>query len=196
MRDSLSHEQVRTDTTITDGIPEVSIIRESGDTERWYLHNSGGDWQHMFKHGWRRREHDPEVLKRRADDKNDLRIGFYHRMEDNQSLAISEHQLRFNFRCMGSNPTVFSDIFKENFDANRQEIDEHLESTKAEVTDNKLTLISGSYPIDVDGHETFFDAYTAALNTAFTELVIERPEMVALFSELFTDSVDQLRSDS
>lgn len=195
MQGSLDHEQVIV-TDFDDGIPVVSIDRGSASPEQWYLNNSGGDWQHVFKHGWRRREHEPVVLTRRADDRNDVRIGFYHRMEDNRPLAVTENDLRFNFRCMGSNPSAFTEIYKDHFDAHRSEIETHLESTKATITDDKLTLITGTYPIDVDGHETFFDAYTAALNTAFTELVIDQPELIALFTDLFDESIAEYRDDS
>lgn len=61
------------------------------------------------------------------------------------------------------------------------------------TTGNKLTLIRGTYPIKVDDSETFFDSYTTALNKAFVELVVDSPELVQLFSEMFGDSILEYR---
>lgn len=117
-------------------------------------------------------------------------------MEDNRELAITEHTLRFNFRCMGSNPSEFTALYKDQFDAHRNEIEELLAPTRARITGNQLTLITSTYPIDVDAHDTFFEAYTAALNEAFTELVVERPELIERFSSLFDAAIEEYRSDS
>lgn len=189
MQESLAHESVEPDRETEAGYPTVSVDRDD-DRERWILEDSGGDWQHVYKHGWVRNIDGSDVLEHRPDDKEALRIGFYHRMGSNRDQALIDRDLVFNFRCMGSNPSAFSDIYKDHFDAEIDCVRSSLEGTNATITGNKLTLVSATYPIDVDAHETYFDAYTAALNDAFVDLVVERPELVSLFTDLFEDSLD------
>jgi hypothetical protein len=193
MQESLDHNRVSPAADTEDGHPAVTVDREGGDSERWILRDSGGDWQHVFKHGWRQREESSEILEARAEDRNDLRIGFYHRMEDNRETAIRDQELRFNFRCMGSNPTEFTDIYKRRFEEQQSEIDQLLESTKAVTTGNKLTLVRGTYPFNSSKQVSLFEAYTTALNEAFTELVVENPELIQLFGELFENSISEYR---
>ena len=193
MQESLDHEKVSPASSTGDGYPAITVDREAGDSERWLLRDSGGDWQHVFKYGWHQREGEPEMLEKRAEDKNDLGIGFYHRMADNRNVAVKDHELRFNFRCMGSNPTKFTDIYKHHFDERRDRIERLLASTRAATTGNKLTLVRGIYPIKVDQYETFFKAYTATLNEAFVELVVKNPELIQQFSEMYDDAVSEYR---
>lgn len=173
----------------------VVVERESSDDERWICYDSGGDWQHVFKYGWRRREDEESLLVQRADDRNDLRIGFYHRMgaNSNRDTAVRDRKLRFNFRCMGSNPTAFRDIYNKHFDERARTLEECLATTSAETTGEKRTLIRGTYPIKVDEHDSFFTAYTAALTEAFVELVVDNQELIRILGEIFEDSIAEYR---
>jgi hypothetical protein len=193
LQTALAHERVRSPPTTDDGFPVVSIDRDTGDAERWILRDNGGDWQHVFKHGWWQREARDEPLEARAGDRDDLRIGFYHRMAANRAAAVSDHTLRFDFRCMGSNPTAFSDIYERCFEDRRGQFEQALSPTRATTTGNKLTLVEGTYPIDVDGHETFFEAYTAALRDAFVELVVENAALIHCLDDAFTDALSEYR---
>lgn len=194
MQETLDHELVSSTSPTEDGYPALIVARDTDNSERWLLRESGGDWQHIFKRGWCQRERKPEILERRAEDKNDLRIGFYHRMEDDRDRVVREHELRFNFRCMGSNPSEFIDIYQTHFEQHLDRIESLLTSTRAATTGNKLTLVEGVYSLDIDEYETFFEAYTAALNEAFTELVVENPELIYLFSQSFDNAVSVYRS--
>lgn len=195
MEDSLQHPAVSPASDPNEEFTTLDVQREDGDDERWILFDSGGDWQHVFKHGWRRREESDETLVHRADDTNDLRIGFYHRMGSgsNRETAVRDRTLRFNFRCMGSNPTEFNSIFETHFNERKGTIEELLGGTNAETTGEKLTSIRGTYPIDLEGHEDIFAAYTAALNEAFIDLVVERPGLIELLSEEFESSIRDYR---
>jgi|GEM_PF-1440550 len=195
MGSSLDHEFVVAETGDTEVYTSVTVERDSGEDERWIFLDSGGDWQHVFKYGWRRREREDDILIERAEDHNDLRIGFYHRMGEgsNRDIAVRENELRFNFRCMGSNPTEFRDINNKRFSERSAAIDECLAPTKAMRTGQKRTLIRGSYPIDLYEEADFFDAYTVALNDAFIELVVENPELIDLLGAIFDDSIQEFR---
>lgn len=169
--------------------------RGANEDERWIFYDNGGDWQHVFKYGWRRREQEDEVLVQRASNRNDLRIGFYHRIGDdsNRDTAVQDRELRFNFRCMGSHPTAFRDIYNEEFDKRVRSIEDCLESTNAATTGEKRTMIRGTYPIRVDEHDGFFEAYTAALNDAFVEFVVDNSDLVQTLGDAFDDSVEAYR---
>ena len=195
LRDALTEDAVRTAENTDDGYPAVTVPRGNADAERWIFRDSGGDWQHVFKYGWVRREHEPELLEQRADDSNDLRIGFYHRMSDgsNKHVAISDRELRFNFRCMGSNPTTFRDIYNDEFDERHSEIEDALSGTNAVTTGNKRTMIRGAYAIDATESSEFFDAYTAALHRAFVDLIVDNEELIRLLTAAFEDSIEQYR---
>ncbi|OYR82128.1 hypothetical protein DJ72_09705, partial [Halorubrum distributum] len=169
--------------------PEVSVSRPDRDDERWIFRANGGDWQHVFKYGWYRHETSLEKLADRAEDSNDLRIGFYHRMERNRDLATREQKLKFSFRNMGSNPATFRDIYAEQFYDCRREFEELLADTEGLVTGNKLTLIEATYDIPVDSHEDYFDAYTAALHEAFVDLICTEPELIELMGAIYEEAV-------
>ncbi|MFC7188254.1 PD-(D/E)XK nuclease family protein [Halorubrum yunnanense] len=169
--------------------PEVSVSRPDRDDERWILRANGGDWQHVFKYGWYRHETSLEKLADRAEDSNDLRIGFYHRMGRNRDLATRDHKLKFSFRNMGSNPAVFRDIYAEEFYDRRNEFEELLADTAGLVTGNKLTLIEATYDIPADSHEDYFDAYTAALHEAFVDLVCTERDLIQLMGATFERAV-------
>ncbi|QKG94388.1 PD-(D/E)XK nuclease family protein (plasmid) [Halorubrum salinarum] len=173
--------------------PEVRVSRPDGDDERWIFRANGGDWQHLFKYGWYKHETSFEDLADRADGSNDLRIGFYHRMERNRDLATRDYKLKFSFRNMGSNPTAFRDIYADQFYNHRGEFEELLADTEGLLTGNKLTLIEATYDIPVDSHEDYFDAYTAALREAFVDLVCTAPELIELMGETFEDAVAEYR---
>lgn len=171
----------------------VVTIPRAEDTERWILRATGGDWQHVFKHGWWKHEDGLANLETRADDTNDLRIGFYHRMGENSNrdTAVGDRELKFNFRCMGSNPTAFRDLYNEAFDEQTDEIEQSLAHTNGELTGHKRTLIEGTYDIRVDKHEGFFDAYTAALNEAFVDFVVENTDLIQVLSQTFDASIER-----
>lgn len=171
--------------------PEIIISRQEDDDERWILRDTGGDWQHFFKYGWYRQEETLEPLPERDENSNDLRIGFYHRMEKHRQTAIRDKKLKVNFRNMGSNPTEFRNIYVKNFEDRRDDIKDLLRDSDALLTGNKRTLIEGEYPIQVDSHDNFFEAYTGALQDAFDDLILERPQLIQTLEEVFETSIEQ-----
>lgn len=195
LADLLEADGYRSEGTTGEGSPIVSIDRGDGESDSWVLRASGGDWQHVFKDGWWIREDDPEEsLHTRAGDRNDLRIGFYHRMgteSGHRQRIIRNEELEFNFRCMGSNPTGFRDIYNERFDERREEIRTQLPAENCELTGQKRTMIECSYPINVENYDTFFEAHTAALQDAFIELIVDRPGLIDELTEIFEASVEE-----
>lgn len=176
-----------------DEYPEVVVGREDTDDERWILRNNGGDWQHLHKFGWYKHEETFKNLTARASGNTDLRVGFYHRMGKHRDAAVLDHQLHFKFRNMGSNPSEFKDIYSTKFDAEADRIAELLAGTNGTLTGNKLTKITATYDIPVNSSTEFFDAYTAALEAAFVDFVVETPALIQLLGRTFADAVEEYR---
>lgn len=144
----------------------------------------------LFADGWWRRTDDPtRKLLARPDDRNDVRIGFHHRLGRNRDLAIGDRTLKVYFRNMGANDQPFIDTFTETFRDRRREIAELL-PTSAELTGNKRNLVVATYDIDTDAHEEFFEVYVAALREAFTDLVADNPSLVSTLDEAFYESIE------
>jgi hypothetical protein len=144
----------------------------------------------IFKEGWWRHTDDlGGSIQNRPDDRNDVRIGFHHRLGRNRDDAIGDRTLKIYFRNMGANDQPFIDTFSNAFDARGQEINDLLPS-RAEITGNKRNKILVPYDIEVESHGDFFSAYIAALQTAYVDLVVTNEEFVTLIDEIFTDSLD------
>lgn len=188
----LETEGIDTGSSTDDGFPVVNVLREEDETERWIFRDTGGDWQHLFKHGWHVHEETLETLEKRADDTNDLRIGFYHRMGENsnKNSAVGERTLLFNFRSMGSNPSEFSTIYDDLFAEQRSKIEGVLPDRRVQLTGNKLTKIEGTYDIRASEQGDFFEAYTMALSDAFTDLVVDNPELIEILDQVFEEAVE------
>ena len=178
----------------SDGYPRVTIPRINSEDEDWIFRANGGDWQHLHREGWYRHQETLEPLTSRADDRNDLRIGFYFRMEKYRNEAVQDHELHFNFRNMGSNPTEFKNIYENQFKAREKEIRQHITDTEGTLTGNKLTMIKATYDIPIASYENFFDAYTAALHEAFVDLVVDNEDLINILTETFEDAVEEYRS--
>jgi len=59
----------------------------------------------IFKHGWWRHTDDlSDVLHERPDNRNDARIGFHHRLENDREQTLRDNKLTLYFRNMG--PTI------------------------------------------------------------------------------------------
>ena len=53
--------------------------------------SSSSDWGTIFKDGWWQHTDELEgIIYERPDDRNDVRIGFHHRLGRNRDLAVGE----------------------------------------------------------------------------------------------------------
>lgn len=160
---------------------------EEDDPDLWVFRSTHPDWAHIFKYGWWKRA---DTLENRIDrDSPDARVGFVHRMERKQDLAIRDQTLGFNFRNMGANPQEFIDEFSERFDRHEEEI-RRLTPQPEAITGNKGNKIKATYDIPVGGHETFFEAYIAALTNGFREYAIGNEELVTEIDDLYDETIE------
>ncbi len=146
----------------------------------------------IFKHGWwRPTDNLTDILHERPDDRNDARIGFHHRLENDREQALRDNTLTLYFRNMGANDQEFIDAVNDHFDAQADTIEDNLPDT-ASITGNNRNLISAEYDIAPDEYDNFFAAYIAALEQGFTDLVIENPELVVILDDIYTDAVAEV----
>lgn len=122
-------------------------------------------------------------------------MGFYHRLEANRDLAIGEHTLDLTFRNMGANDDAFIAAFNEEVRARLDEIEPHLPAAAelATVTDTRRNLFAATYDIRPDEHEDFFEAYLAALQRGFEELVIDNDALIEQIDDAFEAALDLYR---
>ena len=158
----------------------------------WWFRSTSSDWGMIFKHGWWRHTDDlSDVLHERPDNRNDARIGFHHRLENDREQALRDNTLTLYFRNMGANDQEFIDAVNKHFDAQAGTIEDNLPYT-ASITGNNRNLISAEYDINPDQYNDFFSAYIAALEQGFTELVVENPRLVAILDNIYADAVAEV----
>lgn len=167
-------------------------LRRDGRGEPWNFRASSSDWGMLFKDGWWRHTDDLDgSLRGRADDRNDVRIGFHHRLENDRQTALGENTLTVYFRNMGANDQPFIDDFSDRFDEHATEIEGHLPDG-GNLTGNKRDKFVVQYDIEVDDHDDFFEAYVAALQTAYIELVAENEALISTLDDLFLRSLSEV----
>jgi hypothetical protein len=77
----------------------------------WWFRATSSDWGMIFKQGWWRHTDDlTNTLRGRPDDRNDARIGFHHRLENDREKAIRDRTLTLYFRNMGANDQSFTQL--------------------------------------------------------------------------------------
>lgn len=188
----LEDEGLGTASGFEEHVTRFELRREEGATEPWDLRSSSSDWGMVFKDGWWRHTDDLEgSIQSRPDDRNDVRIGFHHRLNADRRNAIADRTLKIYFRNMGANDQSFIDAFSDAFDAREAEIRDALPD-EAGVTGNKRDKLVAEYDIDADEHGDFFEAYVAALRTAYLDLVVENEALISIFDDLFGQSLREV----
>ena len=176
---------------LDDRIDDDSIRNE------WVFYEHSTDWAFIFKTNWWRRTDTFEPVTKPTDTRR-VRIGFLHRLEHHRDLAITEQTLKFQFRNTPPNryleneETNFRDLFIENFDARQDEIVAALPD-QTTLTGNMHNRFEATYDIPVADSPDFFTAYITALHTAFSDHVIENPELVSTLDAVYEETLDAFR---
>jgi hypothetical protein len=192
LAETLEPEGVASYSNPDENVIAVDLGGDSGGGQRWWFRTASSDWGMIFKDGWwRPTDALTEQIHARDDDFNDVRIGFHHRLDRNRERAVGDRTLAVYFRNMGANDQTFIDTFCDRFDERRFKIAEKLPPS-AETTGNKQNMVTATYDIDADSHETFFDAYVTALSDAFTDLVVDNEDLVSLLDECYRESVEDV----
>lgn len=190
--EALEQDGYGTYSELDEDLTTVQLEADTDGNRSWKFRSSSSDWGMIFKDGWWRHidDLDREIYSR-PDDRNDVRIGFHHRLGRNQDLAIGDRTLRVCFRNMGANDKEFSSAFVEEFSRRQSEIEAVLPAS-ADVTGYKRNMIAATYDITADSSEAFFDAYIDALEQAFVDLVVDNMELVGLLDEVYAESVEEV----
>lgn len=170
----------------------VSFLLEQDDsTQRWVFRQGHPDWAALFKDGWCRSVETGEHVYER--DRPDARVLFTHRLEKDRSDAILDHELKFYFRNTPPNPDGFFETFASYFtDEEKNDRIQSVAPDRMRLTGNPRMLMEGTYPIDVTGHETFFEAYVAAVKEAFLDNTVEHEEFIRTIDDIYEDSFENI----
>ncbi|WP_255170075.1 PD-(D/E)XK nuclease family protein [Natrononativus amylolyticus] len=169
---------------------ELNVDDEAFHT--WKFRTGSSDWGTIFKDGWWRHTDDlAGEIYARPDDRNDVRIGFHHRLKRNRDLAVGEGILKFYFRNMGANDQAFIDAFNDEFSGRQEAIEQALPPATS-VTGNKRDMLVATYDIETDAHDDFFEAYIAALEQAFVEHVVANEQLLMLLDSAYRDALEHV----
>lgn len=197
------NEFVDADYEVDDGVIAAQLDDElTGDT--WYFRATHKDWQPLFKHGWWKPADKDQwaqgklegVHQKVTGDTDTLRVLYVHRMDANRDAAIEDNTLIFTFRNAGANPKPFYDIFSDKIDSRKHEILDALPDS-ANWLGHKSNQFELRYeipepdPNNEAAPDDFFEAYTAALYTAFVDLVIEHPEVTNILTETYDEALTE-----
>jgi hypothetical protein len=96
---------------------------------------------------------------------------------------------------MKADDDAFIGSFNDRFRRRRGDIARNLpERAQLEsITDTRRNLIAATYDITPEEHPDFFEAYLAALQQGFEELVIDNEALIALIDEAQESTLDLYR---
>jgi hypothetical protein len=178
---------------LSDADVAVEVTPEPGTREQWHF-QQGTDWGGITRHSWRRDKQDFSPAYRGADDGETYRIAFYHRLSQNRAQAIEDHTLELQLWHGTDTPNEFMYSFRDRLQAALDERDTEYPSGLT-ITGSRGKPLTVTYPIPVDEHGDFFEAYVAALADAFEDLVMTRRGIVTAITEAFEDSIEEVRSE-
>ena len=167
----------------------VEVTKPTGESERWMFRQGSSDWAGLVKEGWWLDKADRAPIYAIPDDKSDVRISLFHRLEQNRSKAVENQTLELELWHGTGNGDQFMYDFKDLIAAKIDKDASELPPT-TEATGRRGGPIVLSYEIPVGDHDDFFNAYTAALHDAFLDLVIEYPKLITLIEEAFEESLE------
>ena len=170
----------------------VSFLLDRDDRpERWVFRQGHSDWAVLFKDGWWRQVETGDHTYDR--NRPDARILFTHRLERHREDAVLDHELKFYFRNTPPSPDGFFETFASYFvDEEKNERIRSVAPERMELTGKPRMLMQGTYPIDVAGHETFFEAYISAVKDAFMDNVVEHEEFIKTIDDIYEESFENI----
>lgn len=167
----------------------VEMTKPNGDSERWMFRQGSSDWAGLVKEGWWLGKTTLDPIYINPDDKSGVRISLYHRLEDNRRKAVQNNKLELQLWHGTGNGNEFMYDFKDRLTAKIEEYANELPPT-TETTGRRAGPMVVSYEIPVGEYTNFFDAYTAALNDAFLDLVVDYPKLITVIEETFEESLE------
>ena len=165
-----------------DGHVVVELEGSIGDRERWVFLQGGSDWAGITLDRWRRDRDDPS--RTYPDEETAVHLTLFHRLELNRDLAIRDQTLELKLWHGASNGDEFVECFSERFAAIEADEGVTFPST-VDITGGNRSVFVAEYDIPVGEHGNFYDAYVAALRTAFLDLFVENASLFTAIDESF-----------
>lgn len=171
---------------LSDEKTAVKIELKNGQTEQWFFYGDNTvTWAGMTKVGWWRDDETWEKNYERDEDNGDRRIQFYHHFDRKRKLLLN-NKLNLSLERGNGNPNdrEFANSMRDSY-SNNPEM--YPRNTVVNKTGDESRYAPLKFPrkIPVESHETFFDAYIAALSDGFVELVTSR--------KMITDAEDNIK---
>ena len=104
-------------------------------------------------------------------------------------MAIKENLLQIRLIYGKGNNEQFSDEFREKFTNKIENSNEEMPSSVS-VPGIRSSPLTATYDIPIRDYNDFFEAYVAALDDAFHDLVIENREIITLIDEAYEESLE------
>ena len=160
--------------------------------ERWVFLQENAKWAGIRKHGWKRVRDDLTKVYRSEEGREDIRITLFHRPELNRELAIQEQTLELQLWHGTGHPDGFNEAFRDSLHS-KIEGSNSIFPSAVSLQGRSGNPLTASYDIPVGEHEDFFDAYVAALNDAFHDIVVDHRELVKVIDETFEETLETFR---
>jgi len=174
------------------GLPDSDVALDigipDGDDERWVLRQGDTDWAGLYKRGWWLHQDDFSPIYAQAEDKNDVRITFYHRLEKNRDQVIRDNELQLTLTHGTGNGDQFMYTFRDKLKDKVNASDATIPSAVS-VAGTRAMPLTVTYDIPIGEYDDVFDAYIVALADAFHELVIDNRDLIAIIDETFEESL-------
>ena len=174
--------------TLRDSDVAIDVDVTGRDDERWVFRQGDPDWAGLCKSGWWLHKDDFSPIYTQTEDNNDIRITFYHRLEEHREQAINDNILKLELTHGYRNGAQFKSTFQDNLNANIEASTATIPSA-VNVSSRRVAPLTASYNIPTGKHDDFFDAYVTALTDAFYDLVIENRQVIELIDKTIEESL-------
>lgn len=175
------------DATVPEEYVSVEIAMKNDETRLWTFRQGNDDWAWMFpRQWWRNLDKKRPIYDRQSPM---ARVGFLHRLGQNQEKALRDNKLIFYLRNAPTADDDFHDGFQRRFNFD-SEI-EQLLPRKTSRPGRKANVLEAIYDIDVDSHSDFFEAYIAALSRAMDEHVVSNPELMNRIDTIYEQTIEE-----
>lgn len=180
---------------ITDipGLPDENVAIEvagaSGDSRRWIFRQGNSDWGGIVEDGWWRAKDDLSHVYEQQEGREDIRIALYHRLEQNRDRAIRDHTLEIELWHGTDNGDEFMYSFRDTL-AEKIDPESGAFPTTVELTGRRAKPLVLTYDIPARDHDDFFDAYLAALQTAFRDITVDHEGLVDAIDDTLEECLE------
>ena len=167
----------------------VELTQPVTEDETWIFTHSDSDWASFYKEGWFRHKDDLSNIYTPDQNRDDIWVLFCHRLEKNREKAIKDNLLQIRLINGIGNSDEFNDKFRQKFITKVENSNDEMPSSVT-VPGTRSSPLTATYNIPVREYDDFFEAYVAALDDAFHDLVVENRQIITLIDEAYEESLE------